>query len=137
MKKVLVAGTFDFFHPGHEYFLEEAKKYGDELIVVIARDSRVAKMKGFLPEHNEKERKAVVEKKGIADRVLLGNESNVFDIIEEIKPDVICLGYDQFMKEKDLELELKKRKIKVEVIRLNSYHPDKYKSSLYRKKSIL
>lgn len=46
MAKIVMAfGTFDVFHPGHEYYLTQAKKYGDILIVVVARDKTVEKVK--------------------------------------------------------------------------------------------
>jgi FAD synthetase len=44
-KKVMTFGTFDLFHPGHVYYLSEAESLGDELIVIIARDERVTKLK--------------------------------------------------------------------------------------------
>ena len=46
MKKVMCAGTFDIVHKGHIYFLEQAKKFGDYLVVVVARDSTSEKNKG-------------------------------------------------------------------------------------------
>jgi len=42
---VMTFGTFDRFHPGHEYYLREAKKLGDSLLTVIARDVTVIKIK--------------------------------------------------------------------------------------------
>jgi len=36
--RVMATGVFDLLHPGHLYFLTEARKHGDELIVVVARD---------------------------------------------------------------------------------------------------
>ncbi len=45
MTTVMCFGTFDILHPGHLYFLRECEKYGDELIVVIARDATVEKVK--------------------------------------------------------------------------------------------
>ena len=45
MIKVMATGTFDLLHMGHIYFLKEAKKLGDKLIVIVARDSTVRKMK--------------------------------------------------------------------------------------------
>lgn len=38
MKKVLVYGSFDFFHIGHERLLERAKKYGSELYVGVCSE---------------------------------------------------------------------------------------------------
>ena len=133
MKTVMVAGTFDIFHQGHEYFLKEAKKFGDELIVVIARDENVLKIKGKLSKNNEDKRlKFIVESK-LADRVVLGNKGNIFDIIEEIKPNFICLGYDQFIDENKLNIEIKRRKLDIKLNRLGSFKPEIYKSSLLRR----
>ncbi len=126
----MVAGTFDIFHFGHEYFLKEAKNFGDELIVVIARDENVLKIKGKMPRNIEDKRlKKVLESK-LADKVILGNKENIFNIIEEIKPNVICLGYDQPIDEIKLKQEINKRKLIIEVVRLKSFKPEIYKSSL-------
>jgi cytidyltransferase-like protein len=44
-KKVMTFGTFDLFHPGHVYYISQAESLADELIIIIARDERVKKMK--------------------------------------------------------------------------------------------
>ena len=84
-KKVLVFGTFDLLHPGHRFFLEEARKLGG-LWVVVARDSTVEKAKGRKPVRSESERLEDVRSSGLACKVLLGNEGDKYKIIEEIKP---------------------------------------------------
>src|SRR5207245_1761445 len=43
--RVMATGVFDLLHPGHVYFLREARKLGDELWVVVARDSTARKFK--------------------------------------------------------------------------------------------
>lgn len=128
MKKVLVFGTFDVFHKGHEFFLRESKKYGDKLFVVIARNETVINVKGQEPKNNENKRKESVEKSGLADSVVVGYKGDKYKIIEEIKPDIICLGYDQVHFVDGLKDYLKNKKIKV--IRIKSFNPEKYKSSL-------
>ena len=133
MKLVMCAGTFDAIHPGHLYFLSEAKKNGDKLIVVVARDSTSERMKGKKPIHNEKERLEAVRSLEIVDHAVLGRKGSIFDIVEEIKPNVICLGYDQKVLKQDLEDELKKRNLKADVIRIGSYMPNLYKSSKLKK----
>lgn len=45
MKKVMTFGTFDVFHPGHLYYLREAKKLGNYLVTVVARDETVLNIK--------------------------------------------------------------------------------------------
>jgi len=133
MKLVMCTGTFDTIHPGHLYYLSEAKKFGDKLIVVVARDETSEKFKGKKPSRNEKERLEQLRSLEIVDETVLGKPGNIFNIIEEIKPDVICLGYDQKVQKQELEDELRKRNIKAEVIRIGSYMPNVYKSSKIRK----
>ena len=133
MKKVVCAGTFDIIHPGHLYYLSEAKKYGNKLIVVVARDETSKTFKGKNPIHNERERLEAVRMLKIVDEAVLGRQGNIFEIIKEIKPDVICLGYDQNVQKQQLEDELKKRDIKADVVRIDSYMPHMYKSSKLRK----
>ena len=129
MKLVMCAGTFDIIHPGHLYFLSEAKKFGDKLIVVVARDETSERMKGKKPLHNEKARLEAVRSLEIVNQTVLGRSGSIFNIVEEIKPNVICLGYDQKVLKQDLEDELKKRNIKADVFRIGSYMPHLYKSS--------
>lgn len=133
MKTVMCAGTFDIIHPGHLFYLSEAKKYGDRLVVVVARDGTSESFKGKKPANNERERLERVRMLEIVDRAVLGHHGNIFDVIEEIKPEVICLGYDQNVQKNQLEDELKKRGVKAEVIRIGSYMPQMYKSSKMRK----
>ncbi len=130
--KVMVFGTFDHFHKGHEYFLREAKRLGDSLVVVVARDSTVKKLKGRQPDQSGEERKKAVSDSGIADRVLPGSEKNIYEQIEKERPDVICLGYDQKFFTENLREELDKRGINPRIVRLGSYRPDIYKSSIIK-----
>ena len=131
-KKVLCAGTFDHLHPGHIDFLEQAKALGDELVVVVARDETVRRIKGFLPSHNEDFRRKLVEDTGIPDAVLLGNlENDIFGIVSTIAPDIIALGYDQRVSAEEISLRFPC----CIVIRLTSFKPEKYKSSYFRGKS--
>jgi len=136
MKLVMCAGTFDVIHPGHLYFLSEAKKCGDKLIVVVARDETSERMKGKKPVHNEKIRLEQVRSLKIVNEAVLGNKGNIFQIVEEINPNVICLGYDQKVLKQELEDELKKRNIKSDVIRIGSYMPHLYKSSKMKENNI-
>jgi FAD synthetase len=136
MKKVLVFGTFDIFHPGHEYFLKEAKKHGDELVVVVARDSTVKQVKGKLPHHNENYRLNVIQKLNYVDKAVLGYETaDKYRIVEEIKPDTICLGYDQAAFVDGLEKKLQELELKTDIIRLGAYNPHIHKSSHYKQQN--
>jgi FAD synthetase len=130
---VLVFGTFDLFHPGHEFFLKEAKKHGDILEVVVARDKTVETVKGKGPVQSEMKRLSKIHSLDYVDEVILGSLGDKYQIIEGISPDIIVLGYDQISFTENLEEELKKRKLKTKVIRLReSFKPEVFKSSKIR-----
>lgn len=130
--RVVCAGTFDHLHLGHINFLKQAKALGDELIVIIARDENVKRIKEIIPDHNEIQRKENVEKTGIPDRVILGfTDKDIFLILEELAPDIVALGYDQRVAED----AILKRLPNCKVIRLKPFHPDIYKSSYFRANS--
>ena len=128
----MVFGTFDLLHDGHIHLFREAKKYGDYLIVVIARDSSVKKIKGIEPHQNELLRLEKVRNVAFVDNVVLGHEDDFYKVIEENKPEVLCFGYDQ--NKMNVEEELKKRRIKAEIVTLEAFAPETFKSSLMRKK---
>ena len=117
-------GVFDSLHLGHLFYLKQAKKYGDQLIVVVARDKNVLKVKGRLPGQKEKIRREIVKNTGLSQRVVLGQLRDKFKVVTKYKPDVICLGYDQVVNTDKL-----KKVSPDEIIRLKSYKPNIYKSS--------
>ncbi|OGE74258.1 MAG: hypothetical protein A3I07_00455 [Candidatus Doudnabacteria bacterium RIFCSPLOWO2_02_FULL_42_9] len=134
MKKVMVFGVFDLLHPGHISFLKQAKKLGNYLIVSIARDVNVKKTKGFSPVFSEKLRLKHVKDLKIAKKVILGALKNPMDHIQKEKPDVIALGYDQRDYIKNLKVQLHRNGLKTKVVRLKAFRPDRFKSSIMRKK---
>ncbi|HEX9664796.1 MAG TPA: adenylyltransferase/cytidyltransferase family protein [Patescibacteria group bacterium] len=133
MKKIMVFGTFDIIHPGHLNFFEQAKKQGDYLIVVVARDTNVRKVKSLSPQNNEQVRLKQLKKIMIIDRAVPGNIDDPYKVIIENKPDIICLGYDQKTFVDGLLAKIKQGQIKdIKIVRLNSFKPEKYKSSKLR-----
>ena len=125
MKKVMCFGTFDRLHPGHLSYLEQAKKHGDYLIVVVARDQNVKKIKGKSPAQDENVRVKRLRGENIAGKVVLGQIRDRLSIITKFNPDVICLGYDQ-----EADLERIKRVHHGRIVRLKPHKPEVYKSSL-------
>lgn len=119
-KRVLVAGTFDIIHPGHIYLIKEATKLG-KVIVIVARDSTVRRIKGREPIIPERQRLEVVKNiKGVF-KARLGNEDrDLLKVVEEEEPDIILLGPNQNFNEKEIEEELKRRGINVKVLRLKN-----------------
>lgn len=117
--KVLVAGGFEIIHPGHIYLLKKAWEVG-RVYVVVARDSSFKKFKNREPVIPEEQRLKVVENIKYVHKAVLGDEKDYLKPVEEIKPDIIILGPDQWPQEDKLKNELKSRGLlKVEVKRLN------------------
>lgn len=127
-------GTFDFFHAGHESYLQQAKALGEYLIVIIARDETVRKIKGKNPMYNERQRLKTVKNTGIADKVVLGFKGDKHRVLNKFRPDIIALGYDQFVFTQRLEKTLIDLKLNASIIRLKPYHTQIYKSSLIKTK---
>ena len=136
MTTVMAFGTFDLLHPGHKYFLRQAKKQGDYLIAVIARDSTVKKLKHELPSQSEKTRQRAVLRLNLADKAILGDRGiNKYAVIKKHRPDIICLGYDQIYFIDGLKDKIKQFKFNTKIIRLKPYQAHKYKTSIIKKQS--
>ncbi len=120
MVRVMATGVFDILHPGHVMFLKAAKKYGDELVVVVARDITAERLK-HRPIMREEDRRFMVDSLKPVDKAVLGYEDDMFRVVEELKPDIIVLGYDQKFQESAIEEECKKRGLSVKVVRLNKF----------------
>lgn len=116
----MATGTFDLLHLGHIYFLKEAKKLGDSLSVVVATDTTVRRLK-HEPVNPERIRLNLIKELKIVDEAVLGHEDDMYEVVKEIKPDIIALGYDQAYNEKNIISDLKKRNIKADVVRLSEY----------------
>ncbi len=133
--RVLAFGAFDPLHEGHRYFFRRAKKLGDYLLVVVARDSAIREDKGREPFEGEEMRLKRVAASGV-DEVRLGDERPVNDpyrLLGELEFDVLALGYDQEPSEQKVRQELGRRnKQGVAVVRLPPHRPELYKSSYRR-----
>lgn len=135
MSTAMAFGTFDLLHPGHKYFLRQAKKHGGRLIVIIARDRTVKKVKGKLPQHSEKQRQKAVSNLNLADKTVFGDRGlNKYQVIKKYRPDVICLGYDQTYFVDGLKKKIKEYELKTKIIRLKPFRPRKYKTSIIKNK---
>jgi len=115
---VMATGVFDIIHLGHLHYLEESKKLGDELVVVVATDKTVRRRK-HEPITPEKMRLELVASLKPVDRAVLGKDSgDMFEIVRDIRPDIITIGYDQPFNPDQLQAELKKRGLNAKVVRM-------------------
>ena len=134
MKKVLVFGTFDMLHAGHISFLKDAKECGDHLIVVLGRDANVRKYKKRSPMQDENTRLKKIHEVDIVDEAMLGRSDHDYEtLIRKIRPDIICLGYDQ--DDFGLRETIKKKFPKIKIKTLRPYKPHIYKTSILRANS--
>jgi cytidyltransferase-like protein len=116
-KKVMVFGVFDGLHNGHRAFLKEAKSYGDYLIVVLPPDHLVKELKGRPPKSPIAQRFEHLRKADHVDAVIVGDaQLDSWQVLENHRPQVIALGYDQqkikddlarYFKDKDWQPEIK------------------------------
>lgn len=123
-------GSFDLIHPGHLFYLRNAKALGKTLVVVVARDSSIERIKKIKPKYTERERLEHIRALPYVDKVILGHEGDdPLAIVEEVKPGIIALGYDQRYEIEELKAQLKKRGLDVDIFRIGAYKDNIYKSS--------
>ena len=141
MTTVLTSGAFDLIHYGHIRLLEEAKRLGGpdaRLVVIVARDETIRKLKQHLPVIPEDQRRAVVEALRVVDEALLGYEDlDMATVIDRIQPDIIAVGYDQDGIEAMATKAIEERGLKIEVKRINRFARDDLDSSSKIKRKIV
>jgi FAD synthetase len=109
MKKVVAFGTFDGLHEGHLAFLKQARRCGDHLTVVVARDHIVNQLKGRAPKIEFSCRCELLRREADVDEVVGSDlQLGTWGILEKLEPDVIAVGYDQILLKKGLESYLPK-----------------------------
>ncbi len=97
---VAVSGGFDPIHVGHVRMFQEAKKLGDELVVILNNDHWLRDKKGteFMPES---ERKEIIEAIASVDRVVLTEHTpgdpdrSVCTILRRVRPHIFANGGDR------------------------------------------
>jgi cytidyltransferase-like protein len=132
----MVFGTFDGLHEGHINFFKQAKNLikNSFLIVSIARNQNVKRIKGEYPFKNEKERMTLVKKSKFVDKVVLAGSTKYLPHILKEKVDIIALGYDQKAYVQELKKDLKNKDISIKIIRLKPFKEKVYKNHLLKNK---
>jgi len=119
---VMTGGTFDIIHTGHIFTFEQARMLGDVLVIVIATDKTVQKFKQHPPTNSQKDRVELIRHLREVDAAIEGSETDFFETIDTIQPDIIALGYDQKHDEKDLYKKLNERGFShVKIVRLKEH----------------
>ncbi|MFA5843153.1 MAG: adenylyltransferase/cytidyltransferase family protein [Candidatus Gracilibacteria bacterium] len=130
--RVMAFGTFEYLHAGHESYLKKAAELGEELIVVVARDQTAESIRGYQLKRNERQRLKAVEALPFVTKAVLGDAKDKYKVLKKFRPSILALGYDQFVFTQQLPKILINLALDAKIIRLPSYKPEMYKSTLIR-----
>lgn len=133
MTRVLVFGTFDGLHRGHQAFLTQARALGDELVVCLAPDEVVERLKHHRPLHTFQTRLADLSVLPQVTRVVGGDaELGVYNCYAYVKPDLVAFGYDQAELATDFKRFQQVTGDETRTIVLKPYQAEIFKSSLLK-----
>lgn len=139
-KSILATGAFDLLHLGHLRFLEESKRKGGpkaKLVVVVARDKTVRRRKGRGPIYPEDQRRELVSALRVVDKAILGHEEfDLLGILKEVKPDIVCVGYDQREIGRAVSDLVQQQGLPIRVIRIRRFGPIGFNSSTRVKRRV-
>ena len=138
--RVFVAGTFDGLHYGHLFLLAHARRRGTtmarrlgrtgvRLVVVVARDDSVQRIKGRAPHHTQRERQRLVAAMRPVEAACVGDRDDFIRSVRRARPDLIVLRYDQ---SRAWEAILRTAGIAVPIARCPQYRGRQLKSSMLR-----
>lgn len=129
---VVAGGFFDILHSGHIKFLEESKKYGNYLFVLLEEDSKAKAEKGLQRPVNSQENRAKVLSgiQSVDYIIMLKNMTNndLYDkLMIEIRPDVISTTYgDPYVSHKERQAKLVQGKVVYAIERIETQSTTKY-----------
>ncbi len=99
-KVVFTNGCFDIIHAGHVKYLQEAKSYGDILVLGLNSDASVKRLKGeSRPINSVEDRATVLAALESVDFVIEFGDDTPYELIKAIKPDILVKGGDYEGKE--------------------------------------
>ena len=99
-KVVFTNGCFDLLHLGHTSLFDKAKSLGDVLIVAINSDKSLSVLKGpKRPLVGEKDRAKLLLSLKPVDYVVVFGQQTPYELLKELKPDVLVKGGDYKLKD--------------------------------------
>lgn len=94
-KIVFTNGCFDILHVGHVTYLAQAKALGDVLVIGLNSDDSVRRLKGpGRPVNTQDARALVLAALESVDYVVFFEEDTPYNIITQVKPDILVKGGD-------------------------------------------
>ena len=117
---VVATGVFEILHPGHIQYLEAAKRLGDSLTVIVARDITAVARKRR-PVISEDQRLHMVSSLKPVDEAILGDLKDFFSTIAKIRPDILAIGPDQDFDDDEVQRKLDELGLPTKVKRIVDY----------------
>ena len=139
---VLAGGFFDILHPGHIKFLENAKKHGDYLFILLENDNKAKEIKGpKRPINSQKDRAKILSFLPSVDYIFLLSDmtnNNYYDkIILQLKPDIIATtDKDPFINHKERQAKLVNGKVVSVIKRISDHSTTKLVNLMSKNKNI-
>lgn len=148
-KRVVVFGIFDGVHDGHRDLFRQALRLASlaqafdseaqarrgkpaELVVIVGRDEIATRLKGKKPKYSETERVEMLKREPLVDDAILGDrELSTYTVLVQCNPDIVCLGYDQQVLEKDLREWMVERDKQIKLYRAKPYQEHALHNSLF------
>ena len=94
-KLVVTNGCFDLLHVGHVTYLQQARSYGDLLLVGLNDDASVRQLKGAdRPLNGQKDRAAVLAALQSVDAVSIFSDPTAVEFLRASQPDIYVKGGD-------------------------------------------
>ncbi len=94
-KLVVTNGCFDILHLGHVTYLENARNFGDALLIGVNSDAAVKGLKGpSRPVNSEQDRAAVLAALQSVDGVCIFTDTAATQFLAAAQPDIYVKGGD-------------------------------------------
>ena len=115
-KIVLCHGVFDLLHIGHIKHFEEAKNFGDVLIVTVTPDKFVIKGPNR-PAFNANLRLEALQALECVDYVSINKWATASQTIKSLKPHVYCKGPDYKKRENDITKKIYEEEVAIKSVK--------------------
>ena len=133
-RTVFIFGVFDGVHDGHRFFITEAQKLGEPVIISVTRDEVSRDLKGRAPKYSLEERMEALQELFPEAIVIPGDETNgSWAGLRTYTPAVIALGYDQTDLKRALEDARETLGFSFEIVEIPDHRGDELHSRLLNK----